>query len=225
MTSHYADAPNPDRVALQRAGAHVRRRLDANPRAYRIDTNRVDIWAIADFLSAEECTALMAMIDRTAVPSKVLDHGTTEIWRTSSSGDVERNDPFVHALESRIDKLLGIPHLFGETMQGQRYQEGQEFKYHLDLFWTRADYWPEESQRGGQRSITAMCYLNDVEQGGETAFTNIGISVPPQRGTLLVWNNSLPDGNPNEATMHAGSPVIKGTKYVITKWYRTRKWG
>jgi prolyl 4-hydroxylase len=225
VTSQYKDAPNPDKLALLRTGAHVRRRLDGDPRARRLDTDLAEIWSIADFLSAGECSALIAMIDRTAEPSKVLDHGTTEVWRTSSSGNVDRSDPFVHALESRIDKLLGIPHLFGETMQGQRYQVGQEFKYHLDLFWTKADYWKTESKRGGQRSITAMAYLNEVEQGGETAFTRIGIEVPPQRGTLLVWNNSLPDGNPNEDTMHAGTPVIKGTKYVITKWYRTRKWG
>lgn len=224
MTSPYADAPNPDKVALLRSGAHVRRRLDANPRAHRIETDRAEIWEIPDFLSDEECSALMAMIDRTAQPSKVLNHGTTEPWRTSSSGDVERYDPFVHALEGRIDKLLGIPHLFGETMQGQRYLEGQEFKYHLDLFWTKSEYWAQESKRGGQRSITAMCFLNDVEEGGATAFTQLGIAVPPQRGKLLVWNNNLPSGAPNEDTMHAGTPVIKGTKYVITKWYRTRKW-
>ena len=46
-----------------------------------------------------------------------------------------------------------------------------------------------------------------------------------ERGKLLVWNNNSPDGRPNEATMHAGTPVIKGTKYIITKWYRSRKWG
>jgi prolyl 4-hydroxylase len=140
-------------------------------------------------------------------------------------GQCRAGRPLRSKLESRIDKLLGIPHLFGETMQGQRYTPGQEFKYHLDLFWTKAPYWKEETKRGGQRSITAMAYLNDVEDGGETAFTQLGIGVPPQRGMLLVWNNTLPDGRPNEDTMHAGTPVIKGTKYVITKWYRTRKWG
>ena len=223
--SPYADAPNPDKVALLRTGAHVRRRLDADPAAYRIEDEKAEIWAIPGFLSPEECTQLIAMIDRTAQPSQVFDHGKAEVWRTSSSGNVDRYDPFVQKLEQRIDSLLGIPHEWGETMQGQRYAEGQEFKYHLDLFWTKADYWKGESKRGGQRSITAMCYLNDVPEGGGTAFTTLGIEVPPERGKLLIWNNNLPDGSPNEMTMHAGSPVVKGTKYVITKWYRTRKWG
>jgi len=110
-------------------------------------------------------------------------------------------------------------------MQGQRYEPGQEFKYHLDLFWTKADYWKLEAKRGGQRTITAMAYLNDVEEGGATAFTQLGLAVKPRRGALLIWNNNLPSGLPNEDTMHAGAPVIQGVKYVLTKWYRSRKWG
>jgi prolyl 4-hydroxylase len=70
-----------------------------------------------------------------------------------------------------------------------------------------------------------MAYLNAVEEGGDTIFTRIGLAVPPQPGVLMVWNNALPDGTPNVDTMHTGSPVVKGAKYVITKWYRTRRWG
>ena len=69
-----------------------------------------------------------------------------------------------------------------------------------------------------------MVFLNEVEQGGETHFTDIGIQIEPKTGVLLIWNNALPDGSPNESTIHAGTPVLKGTKYIITKWYRTRPW-
>lgn len=223
--SAFTDAPVPDKLQLLKAGAHVRRRLDANPLVSRLDTDRAEIWAARDFLDPQECSQLRAMIDRTAQPSAVLDHGYTEAWRTSSSGNVDPYDPFIQKVEERIDALLGLPHEWGETMQGQRYEVGQEFKYHLDVFWTKADYWKTEAKRGGQRSITAMAYLNDVEEGGETQFTAIGLSVPPQQGVLLIWNNNQADGRPNEDTMHAGLPVVKGKKYVLTKWYRSRKWG
>lgn len=223
--SAFTDAPNPDKLALLRTGSHVRRKLEANPAAQRLDTERAEIWAIPAFLSDQECDQLVAMVDRTAKPSIVMDHGYTEVWRTSSSGDVDPYDPFIRKVEDRIDALLGLAHDWGETMQGQRYREGEQFKYHLDLFWTEADYWKTEARRGGQRSFTAMAYLNDVEEGGTTDFVNIGLSVPPQKGVLLVWNNCRADGMPNDDTMHAGTPVIKGVKYVLTKWYRTRKWG
>lgn len=223
--SYLEHSPNPDKLALLRFGNHVRRKLQANPAVVRIDTDRAEIWACPNFLDDAECSQLMAMVDRTAVPSEVLDHGVKEVWRTSSSGNVDRYDPFIRTIEGRIDALLGVPGEYGETMQGQRYEVGQEFKYHLDLFWTEAPYWKDEARRGGQRSFTAMAYLNEVEEGGCTDFTQIGISIPPQKGMLLIWNNCRTDGSPNGDTMHAGSPVIRGTKYVLTKWYRTRKWG
>lgn len=223
--SVFGDAPAPDKAALLRVGAHVRRRLDGDPRAYRFETDRAEIWAVGDMFDAAECAHLITLIDATAVPSEVLAHGEAEAWRTSSSGNVDPDDPFIRTIEARIDSLLGLPSAYGETMQGQRYEEGQQFKYHLDLFWTRAAYWKDEARRGGQRTITAMAFLNDVDDGGTTAFTQLGLAVKPRRGALLIWNNNLPNGMPNEDTMHAGTPVLKGVKYVLTKWYRSRKWG
>ena len=32
------------------------------------------------------------------------------------------------------------------------------------------------------------------------------------------------DGVPNRWTIHTGTQVSAGAKYIITKWYRTRKW-
>jgi prolyl 4-hydroxylase len=40
----------------------------------------------------------------------------------------------------------------------------------------------------------------------------------------IVWKNSNGTGTENPASLHAGMPVIKGRKMIITKWYRERKW-
>ena len=218
-------APLKDRTALARLGEDVRRRLAADPAGYRVPTDRAEIWAFAEFLSRDECERFMAIVDGVARPSAVFDLTYDAGYRTSYSGDVDRADPFVRMIERRIDDLLGIDPACGESIQGQRYAVGQEFQAHLDWFWTLADYWPEQERRGGQRSWTAMAYLNEVEEGGRTEFTRVGVSIPPQPGLLLVWNNALPDGSPNWDTMHAAHPVVRGTKYVFTKWYRTRAWG
>lgn len=217
--------PPADQAALRRLGAAVRARLDADPAAWKVPTDRAEIWAFGEFLSPAECDRLTGLIDAVARPSTVYDPAEHQRYRTSYSGDVDRTDPFVRMIERRIDDLLGIDPAHGETIQGQRYQPGQEFREHCDWFWTGAPYWQVEKGRGGQRAWTAMAYLSDVEEGGQTQFTRIGVSVPPQRGALLVWNNALPDGSVNHDTMHAALPVIRGTKYVITKWYRTRRWG
>lgn len=213
-----------DKAALARLGTAVRKRLEADPAVYRVPVQQAEIFAISDFLSAEECNLLIDMIDRVAKPSQVFEENYQAKYRTSYSGDLDPTDSFVRMIERRLGDFLGIDLTWGESLQGQRYFPGQEFKAHCDWFDTDAGYWPGEEARGGQRSWTAMAYLNDVEEGGSTDFTRIGVSVPPQRGALIVWNNALPDGAPNPDTLHAATPVVRGTKYVVTKWFRTRPW-
>ena len=77
----------------------------------------------------------------------------------------------------------------------------------------------------GQRTWTFMIYLNAVEAGGATRFKRIDKTVQPERGKLLAWNNRLPDGGVNPASLHHGMKVRAGTKYVITRWYREKRWG
>lgn len=214
----------PDQDALRRVGKTVRDRLAADPGVYRIDTDKAELFAVGGFLSAAECERLCLMVDHTARPSSLHEVGYESGFRTSYSGDLDPHDSFVKGISRRIDDLLGLPSPIGEAIQGQRYLPGQQFKPHNDWFYTSERYWQDERKRGGQRSWTTMAFLNEVEEGGETHFTEIGIKIEPKPGVLLIWNNALPNGAPNEDTMHAGTPVIKGAKYIITKWYRTRKW-
>lgn len=214
----------PDQDALRRVGKSVRERLAADPGVYKVDTDMVELFAIGDFLSLDECERLCTMIDLIARPSALHEIGYESGFRTSYSGDLDPSDSFVKGISRRIDDLLGVNPVTGEAIQGQRYLPGQQFKPHNDWFYTSEKYWQLERKRGGQRSWTAMAFLNEVEEGGKTHFTDVGIQIEPKPGVLLVWNNALEDGRPNERTMHAGMPVLAGSKYVITKWYRTRRW-
>ena len=214
---------NPDQARLRRIGRKVRERLSALPEAYRLPTDQAEMYAVGDFFTPEECGRLMTMIDAVALPSRAYDATYESGYRTSYSGDVDPGDPFVRKLQRRLDDLLGIDPNYGETIQGQRYLPGQEFQAHCDWFPAGA-YWDMEMDRGGQRSITAMAYLNDVEEGGATAFPRLGLTIDPKPGALLIWNNADPEGRPNPWTIHAGRPVVRGVKYIITKWYRSRSW-
>lgn len=214
----------PDQAALARLGEAVRARLEADPAVYRVDDERIELFAVGGFLSDGECARLCTMIDAVARPSSLHELDYASGFRTSYSGDLDPRDPFVAGISQRIDALLGVEAAIGEPVQGQRYRPGQEFKPHNDWFYTSEGYWPQEEARGGQRSWTAMAYLNAVEAGGATAFTLLGLEIEPKPGVLLLWNNALPDGRPNPATLHAGCPVERGSKYIITKWYRTREW-
>lgn len=214
----------PDREALIRLGGHVRGRLARNPAVYAVPNDKVELFAIGEFVSTDECEALCAMIDAVARPSSLHELDYASGFRTSYSGDLDPRDPLVARISQRIDALLGVEAAIGEPIQGQRYLPGQQFKPHNDWFYTTEGYWAQEEARGGQRSWTAMAYLNAVEAGGATAFAALGLQIEPKPGALLLWNNAMPDGRPNEATLHSGTPVVRGAKYIITKWYRTREW-
>lgn len=216
---------NPDRTALVRVGEHVRTRLAADPGASQVTVQGAELFLVPDFLTAAECERFIALVDEVAKPSALYTVSDDLDARTSYSGDVDPHDPFVKMVTRRIDDLLGMEGSWGETVQGQRYMAGQQFKLHCDWFPTDADFWAAESRQGGQRSWTAMIYLCDVEEGGATDFPYLSFSSTPRRGTLLTWNNADLDGEPNMMTLHAGAPVIRGVKYIITKWYRTRPWG
>ena len=213
-----------DQPGLKKVGRQVRERLAGNPRVYQVPTQAAEIWAVGEFIAPEECQRMMAMIDEVAKPSQVFDLDYSSGYRTSYSGDVDPRHPFIRKIGRRIDDLLGIDPSYGETIQGQRYTPGQQFQPHHDWFHPGTSYWDFEMSRGGQRSITAMAFLNKPEKGGTTDFTELGISIEPRPGALLLWNNADREGLTNPSTMHAGRPVISGAKYVITKWYRTRKW-
>ena len=65
-----------------------------------------------------------------------------------------------------------------------------------------------------------MIYLNNVLEGGETEFPKLNKVFSPVQGKALIWNNLNEDGSPNENTIHQAHPVKKGSKTIITKWFR-----
>ena len=216
--------PENDPKKLAAIGARVTRRLGQNPLVVPIDVADAQLYVYQGFLGPKDCRILIQKIDADAVPS-TLYKGTEQAgFRTSYSCHLNRWDPDVARIEARMSDTLGIDNNFAETMQGQRYQVGQEFKAHHDFFHPSQNYWEQEGPRGGQRSWTAMIFLNDVEEGGATEFPHLGIGIRPQAGTMLMWNNMKPDGSMNYKTLHTGTPVIKGVKHIITKWYRQNNW-
>ena len=206
-------------------GRQVRDRLLRNPTVFKIPSNDLDIFVARDFLTPAECRGLMQMIDAQRIPSQLLAPTPDPEFRTSESCNLSPFDPLVRQVEAKIADLMGIDPLHGETIQGQRYAVGQQFKQHHDFFYPSEPYWPEMERSGGQRTWTAMTFLNAPEEGGQTAFEKAGIKVAPRAGNLLAWNNLDSNGEPNIYSLHQGCPVVAGVKYIITKWYRERPWG
>lgn len=205
-------------------GEAVRSKLKRNPMVSRIESDKLEIYGRQGFLSPAECAEMRDLIDAEAQPSTLFSGSANPGYRTSHSCHLNPWGSLVSMVTDRIVGLLGIDPGCGETLQGQRYTGGQEYKVHCDYFPVNASYWPAMLKSGGQRTWTAMIYLSDVAAGGETHFPTCGFKVPPHEGMILIWNNLRLDGAPNTDSLHAALPVEQGTKYVVTKWFRERRW-
>lgn len=213
--------PSPNR---SRIGREVSAILEANSSIKRVKTDVAQMYTYPNFLSDAECDQLVALIDSAARPSTLLATHNDPEFRTSDSTDLDRWSDAIWPIDDRMAQLLGLPPANAETMQGQRYLPNQQFRAHCDYFHETADYWERMVEMGGQRTWTAMVYLNDVEEGGATWFPRAGVRFKPRKGLMLIWNNMSPDGSPNYDTLHEGMRVIEGKKYVITKWFRENAW-
>ena len=206
-------------------GAEVRDRLMATPGVMKVPAGGLDLFVRRDFLPLSECAALIKQIDLDRAPSKLLADDPDPEFRTSETCNLDARAPLTKRVEARITGLMGIDPAHGETIQGQRYAVGQQFKYHHDFFYTTERYWEEQEKIGGQRTWTVMIFLNTPEAGGQTNFCKAKVKITPRTGNLLCWNNLDEYGEPNQNSLHQGEPVEAGTKYIITKWYRERPWG
>lgn len=197
--------------------------LDHSQGMWRYSPSRerpVQFYLRENFLEPGECAGLVERIDAGTYPSPLYDKDNYADVRTSHSCNLDVYDPLVATIDRRIAALLGLDPALGEPLQGQRYAEGQEFKDHADFFYVDQPYWPEYAAHGGQRTWTAMIYLDSPKTGGGTSFPLVNLDITPLPGRILVWNNMALDGSPNPWTLHCGRPVEIGVKYIVTKWYR-----
>ncbi|HWJ68550.1 MAG TPA: 2OG-Fe(II) oxygenase [Sphingobium sp.] len=198
--------------------------IAGQPGIQRFPGKALELFIKRDFLGPDDCAGLMARIDAGRRPSTIADDLGHDAFRTSETCDLDGADPFVAAVNARLAAFVGIDPAYGEPLQGQRYAVGQEFKAHTDYFEPHGRDYETYCGRSGNRTWTLMVYLNAPAAGGATRFTRIDKIVQPELGKLLAWNNRLPDGSVNGATLHHGMKVRAGTKYIITKWYREQVW-
>ena len=185
------------------------------------------VYVVNNFLSDDECEAFVEMGKGKMERAKVISDDESEFhasrtndfcWLEHSASDV------IHEVSKRFSVLVKMPINNAEQFQLVYYGPGNEYKPHFDAF----DKTTKEGQNnwfpGGQRMVTALAYLNDVEEGGATEFRDLNISVAPKKGSILVWKNVLPGTTKvHPLSLHAGRPVTGGEKYAFNLWFRENK--
>ncbi|KAL4318107.1 hypothetical protein GQ457_18G016070 [Hibiscus cannabinus] len=190
-----------------------------------------------NFATAEQCERVIKMAKVNLRPSGLaLRKGETEEntkeTRTSSGTFLSASQDktgTLNFIEKKIAKVTSIPQSHGESFNILRYEIGQKYDCHYDSF-NPSEYGPQSSQR----VASFLLYLSDVEEGGETMFPFendkrvkgynyrqcVGLKIKPRRGGGLLFYSLFLNGTIDPASLHGSCPVIKGEKWVATKWIR-----
>jgi hypothetical protein len=184
------------------------------------------IRTVTSFASQAECQWLMSAaaprLERAIVYSNETgehgaDPGRTNQFALFNFVDL---DVVIETIRARLAAAVGAPLPCLEVSQVLRYGVGEEFAPHWDYLdpVTLGD----EVARRGQRAVTALIYLNDDFEGGETSFPELGVAHRGKTGDALVFSNVDPKGQPDPRTKHAGCPPTRGEKWLFSQWVRDR---
>ncbi|XP_049932177.1 probable prolyl 4-hydroxylase 3 [Nymphaea colorata] len=189
------------------------------------------------FLRKDECEYLISLakphMQNSTLMDSTIGKSNDSRVRTSSGMFLKRKqDKVVSSIEQRIADFTFIPMENGEGLQVLHREAGQKYEPHFDYFLDEFN-----AKNGGQRIATVLMYLSDVEEGGETVFPSVkvnessvpywnelsecgktGLAVRPKMGDALLFWSMRPDATLDPMSLHAGCPVIKGSKWSSTKW-------
>ena len=176
-------------------------------------------------LSADECDKMIRLsrdkLQRSTVVNAATGDYDVHPDRTSRGTHFQRGEnPLVRRIERRIGELIGHPVEHGEPIQILHYTPGAEYRPHFDFFDPGLEGNDKVLAMGGQRVATLVMYLNDVEAGGSTVFPDLGLDVLPRRGNAVFFAYCTEDGQLDRRTLHGGSAVARGEKWIATKWLR-----
>jgi prolyl 4-hydroxylase len=183
-----------------------------------------------NLLAGDECDALVTMSRGKLARSSVVNTATGSYdvhpHRTSLGTYFQRGEnELIRRIEQRIAELVQCEVERGEPLQILHYQPGGEYKPHHDYFDPAHPGNEQVLAHGGQRIATLIMYLNDVEAGGSTVFPQIGLDVLPRKGHAVYFAYCAENGALDPRSLHGGSPVAAGEKWIATKWFRQRTYG
>ncbi len=131
-------------------------------------------------------------------------------------------DVVLRLIEQRLALAAELPHEYQEPTVILRYRPGETYDDHHDFINPAVPGFQADLERWGQRTTTALIYLNEGYEGGETHFPELDQRIRGSKGEALLWRNVREDGAPEPRTLHAGRPPTSGEKWVLSKWIRSK---
>ena len=166
-----------------------------------------DIFVLENFLSKEECVALIEKSEQIGYEEAKVQTGANT---QSMLKSVRDNDRILYKDEALANQLYerALPLLsneignydrigLNELFRFYKYSPGQRFKMHRDGSFKR-----NEREKS---FFTFLIYLNDEFEGGATEFEDL-FTIQPKTGDLLVFYHPY---------RHEGKKIESGYKYAL----------
>ncbi len=189
--------------------------------------NEPYIFTIDNYITNEECEYIINKFKNVLQSATVIEDSTV-ILKNSARNNKNTwfnftKDPSLNKICSAIADLVKCKTENSESLQIIHYNPGEYYHHHYDGWVKNKDEDANFNLKNGQRLVTAIMYLNDVEEGGETDFHKLKLKIYPKKGRLLVFHNTY--NNSEELhldTLHAGCEVKKGEKWACNLWFRSK---
>lgn len=149
----------------------------------------------------------------------VIEKISSKSSRTSVSMafNLAQDIPIIQSLVLKACEITNIPNFSYKNFEAPvitRYDSGAVFGLHNDASPNLGQEWKD---LGGQRVVTVIIYLSDVNDGGgETYFDYLNLTVKPEKGKALVfYPASLENLNADDRTTHESKITRDDTKWII----------
>ncbi|EGY16478.1 hypothetical protein VD0002_g525 [Verticillium dahliae] len=199
---------------------------------------------LTDFISPSERQQLQSLAADTFTKSSVVDadgHASHHAVRSSESTALPPSE-LVDCLHQRALAFQGLDAAAAarlEPLQLVRYSAGGHYHFHTDWFTSPSQ---ATASQGGNRATSFFAYVSVGEGtiGGGTSFPLLeapregtwcrwvdcdaerdkGAVFRPIEGSAVFWENLGKDGAGDVRTLHAGEPVVMGSKIGMNIWTR-----
>ncbi|XP_039962641.1 prolyl 4-hydroxylase subunit alpha-1-like [Bactrocera tryoni] len=148
-----------------------------------------------------------------------VDEYTVRDVRVSQQTWLTYHSPTLKYIHRTVSAISGFDLSNAEDMQVANYGIGGQYDPHHDFF-DNFDH-KAKSPWIGNRIATHLFFASDVEQGGYTVFPLLNVYAKPVKGSMVMWRNLHKSLDPDRRTLHAGCPVVKGTKRICNIWVRS----
>lgn len=181
------------------------------------------LYLVKDFISNKECQAFIKEFSNQSGADfiKTSDSKKSNLNNNTNHCFIDHNvDEILHDLSKRLSILAQIPIRNAEPYELIHYEKGEEPKLSFEAFDIDCVQDKKKLIKGGQRNLSIIFFLNEINEGSGIVFPKLQITIPAKQGDVLVLHNTIESSHQSEHSIihpnsiHAPFPVHSESQLI-----------